>query len=302
MPGEPQARAVDLPPPPEPKSLPCPWPLGAGWVWVETFVSTQRRRQTFEFASLCKERKKKGVRQNALAPCQRVPPILEPLRHPAPLQVPRGRTQERTTATHTSLVVGGPLGALSGAQRGRRLPSVARLSSADTARLAVCDPGPGVLAPLSWGSALAISPLPFPARRTSSAHRGCKPAREREARPPTTQSVRRKASPPVPPLSRTGRARRWVGAELLAAVRRARREELAARRLWRQVSAEAPDEAAVRVVRDEQPPTLGLWASISSVHPGRGRRPRGFVTARRHCGSRPTPPSRTPREGTRVAR
>ena len=179
---------------------------------------------------------------------------------------------------------------------------VARLSSADTARLAVCDPGPGVLAPLSWGSALAISPLPFPARRTSSAHRGCKPAREREARPPTTQSVRRKASPPLPPLSRTGRARRWVGAELLAAVRRARREEVAARRLWRQVSAEASDEAAVRVVRGEQPPTLRLWASISSVHPGRGRRLRGFVTARRHCGSRPTPPSRTPREGTRVAR
>jgi len=185
---------------------PCtPWPLGAGW--VETFVSTQRRRQTClnlpRFAK--KERRQRSATERLGAVSRRYWSLFDT--RPPPLQVPRGRTQERTTASHTSLVVGGPLGALSGAQRGRRLPSVARLSSADTAHLAVCDPGPGVLAPLSWGSALAISPLP--ARRTSSAHRGCKPAREREARPPTPPpSVRRKASPPVPPLSRTGRARR----------------------------------------------------------------------------------------------
>ena len=178
-----------------------PTPSGAQVValapgWVETFVSTQRRRQTLCICLASAE--ESGVATERLWRC--VPPILEPLRHPAPpLQVPRGRTQERTTASHTSLVVGGPLGALSGAQRGR-----GRLCRHCTPR---CVPGPGVLAPLSWGSALAISPLP--ARRTSSAHRGCKPARDREARPPTPPpSVRRKASPPVPPLSRTGRARR----------------------------------------------------------------------------------------------
>ena len=74
-------------------------------------------------------------------------------------------------------------------------------------------------------------------------------------------------------LSAEQGAREGVGAELLAAVRRARREELAARRLWRQVSAEAPNEAAVRVVRDEQPPCAGR-ARLSDKRERDGERAR----------------------------
>ena len=246
-----------------------------------------------------KERRKACDR----TPWRRVPPILEPLRHPAPpLQVPRGRSHagENDDLSHVARRRRTSRRALwRPARPAAALWHDSRLQTLHTSLCAT--PAPACSRP-SHGDPLSPSPLcPSPrGGRPQLIEAASLPESVRPDLPQPNRSVEKPRRPCH--LSAEQGAREGVGAELLAAVRRARREELAARRLWRQVSAEAPDEAAVRVVRDEQPPTLGLWASISSVHPGRGRRPRGFVTARRHCGSRPTPPSRTPREGTRVAR
>ena len=231
-----------------------------------------------------------------------VPPILEPLRHPAPpcKSQEDARKRERRPLTRRSSSADLSARSLAPSEAGG-CPAWhdSRLQTLHTSLCAT--PAPACSRP-SHGDPLSPSPLcPSPrGGRPQLIEAASLPESVRPDLPQPNRSVEKPRRPCH--LSAEQGAREGVGAELLAAVRRARREELAARRLWRQVSAEAPDEAAVRVVRGEQPPTLGLWASISSVHPGRGRRPRGFVTARRHCGSRPTPPSRTPREGTRVAR
>ena len=72
--------------------------------------------------------------------------------------------------------------------------------------------------------------------------------------------------------------REHVGAQLLAAVERgrlldaARREDLAARRLGRQVNAEVLAEGAVRLVRGEQPPIPGQFGTSDGSGSGDGAR------------------------------